>query len=151
MIYDVLQDIKIYKGMNKNLDRAIDFISEKKYLDAKPGENIIEKNVIYFNFCEKVMTRENDNLEFECHKKYIDIHIVLEGEETIAYAKFKDCVETQSYDPEKDTAFMKGKIQAKLVLNKDNFLIFFPKEPHLPLLKVNEIKEIKKIIFKIEV
>ena len=31
MIYAELKDIKIYKGINKNLDKAIDFITEKKY------------------------------------------------------------------------------------------------------------------------
>ena len=30
MIYDELKNIKTYKGINKNLDKAIDFIVEKK-------------------------------------------------------------------------------------------------------------------------
>ena len=32
MIYDDLKNIDIYKGINKNLDIAIDFIKERKYL-----------------------------------------------------------------------------------------------------------------------
>ena len=32
-----------------------------------------------------------------------------------------------------------------------NFLILFPEEPHLALLKVGEPKEIKKVIFKVEI
>ena len=31
MIYTELKDIKTYKGLSKNLDKAIDFIAEKKY------------------------------------------------------------------------------------------------------------------------
>jgi len=85
------------------------------------------------------------------HKKYADIHIVLEGEEIIGYTSFEDCVETKAYNSEKDIAFVKGENQAEVLLNGKNFALFFPEEVHLPLLKVGEIKEIKKVVFKIEI
>ena len=138
MIYAELKNIKTYKGINKNLDKAIDFIAEKKYMNASFGKNIIEGDTIYFNYPEKPMTRENIDLDLEYHKKYIDIHIVLEGEESIVYTPFEDY------------GLVKGKAQAELILNGKNFLLFFPEEPHLALLKVNTPKEIKKIIFKVE-
>ena len=46
---------------------------------------------------------------------------------------------------------MKGETQVELILNTENCLILFPEEPHLALLKVNETKEIKKVIFKVEI
>lgn len=150
MIYAELNNIKTYKGINKNLDKAIDFIVEKKYLNANFGKNIVDGDKIYFDYPEKVTTRENIDLELEYHKKYIDIHIVLEGEEVIGYTPFEDCFETQKYNIEKDIAFMKGNLQAELILNGKNFLIVFPEEPHLPLLSVDKVKEIKKLVFKIE-
>jgi len=109
MIYGELKDIKNYKGLNKNLDKAIDFIIDKKYLNANFGKNLIEGNSIYFDYPEKVMTNE------------------------------------------KDIAFVKGENQAEVLLNGKNFALFFPEEVHLPLLKVGEIKEIKKVVFKIEI
>ena len=151
MIYGELKDIKKYKGLNKNLDKAIDFIADKKYLNANFGKNLIEGNSIYFDYPEKVMTRENKDVESEYHKKYADIHIVLEGEESIIYSPFEGCVETKSYNMEDDYALVKGKTQAELLMNSKNFLILFPEEPHLALLKVGEPKEIKKVIFKVEI
>ena len=150
MIYDELKNIKTYKGINKNLDKAIDFIVKKKYLNADFGKNIVDDDKIYFDYPETVSTRENIDLELEYHKKYIDIHIVLEEEEIIGYAPFEDCIETQKYNIEKDIAFMKGKNQAEFMLNGTNFLIVFPNEPHLPLLSVEKIKKIKKVVFKIK-
>ena len=88
MIYDELKNIKTYKGINKNLDKAIDFIVEKKYLNADFGKNIVDDDKIYFDYPETVSTRENIDLELEYHKKYIDIHIVLEDEEIIWYDTF---------------------------------------------------------------
>ena len=151
MIYAELKNIKTYKGINKNLDKAIDFIAEKKYLNASFGKNIIEGDTIYFNYPEKPMTRENIDLDLEYHKKYIDIHIVLEGEEIIVYTPFEDCIETKSYNDEEDYGLVKGKAQVELMMNTENFLLFFPEEPHLALLKVDTPKEIKKIIFKVEI
>ena len=151
MIYAELKNIKTYKGISKNLDKAIDFIVEKKYLNADFGKNIVDDDKIYFDYPETVSTRENIDLELEYHKKYIDIHIVLEGEEVIAYTPLEDCLETQSYNDEEDYALVKGKAQVELILNAKNFLLFFPEEPHLALLKIDTPKEIKKVIFKVEI
>ena len=151
MIYAELKNIKTYKGISKNLDKAIDFIVEKKYLNADFGKNIVDDDKIYFDYPETVSTRENIDLELEYHKKYIDIHIVLEGEESIAYTPFEDCIETKSYNVEEDYGLVKGKAQAELILNGKNFLLFFPEEPHLALLKIDTPKEIKKVIFKVEI
>ena len=90
-------------------------------------------------------------MELEYHKKYADIHIVIEGEESIIYSPFVECVETKTYDMEDDYALVKGKTQVELLMNTKNFLILFPEEPHLALLKVDEPKEIKKVIFKVEI
>lgn len=151
MIYAELKNIKTYKGISKNLDKAIDFIVGKKYLNANFGKNIIDGDAVYFNCPEKPITRENTNLDLEYHKKYIDIHIVLGGEEVIAYTPLEDCLETQSYNDEEDYALVKGKAQVELILNAKNFLLFFPEEPHLALLKIDTPKEIKKVIFKVEI
>ncbi|EHI76373.1 YhcH/YjgK/YiaL domain protein, partial [Fusobacterium sp. oral taxon 370 str. F0437] len=57
----------------------------------------------------------------------------------------------KSYNIEDDYALVKGKTQVEFLMNTKNFLILFPEEPHLALLKVGEPKEIKKVIFKVEI
>lgn len=151
MIYGEIKGIKTYKGLLKNLDKAIEYISEGKYKDNHFGKNEIEGDVIYFNCPEKAMTRDKNGLELEYHKKYIDIHIVLEGEEVIGYSAFNSLMETKKFDIENDYALMKGDVQTEIYLDKEKFLIIFPYEPHIALLKVGEEKEIKKVIFKVEI
>lgn len=151
MIYGEIKDIKIYKGLSKNLDKAIEYISEKKYKDNHFGKNEIDGDIIYFNCPEKAITRDKNGLELEYHKKYIDIHIVLEGEESIGYSAFNSLIETKKFDIENDYALMKGDIQTEFYLDKEKFLIIFPYEPHIALLKVGKEKEIKKVIFKVEI
>ncbi|MDO4690940.1 MAG: YhcH/YjgK/YiaL family protein [Fusobacterium sp.] len=151
MIYGEIKDIKIYKGLSKNLDKAIEYISEKKYKDNHFGKNEIDGDIIYFNCPEKAITRDKNGLELEYHKKYIDIHIVLEGEESIGYSAFNSLIETKKFDIENDYALMKGDIQTEFYLDKEKFLIIFPYEAHIALLKVGKEKEIKKVIFKVEI
>lgn len=150
MIYGEIKDIKIYEGISKNLDRAIDFIFDKKYLENKIGKNEIDGNTIYFNCPDKPTTRNSSGLELEYHRKYVDIHIVIEGEEVIGYTPKEKCIETKSYEIDGDYGLMKADIDMEFYLNKDKFLMFFSEEPHLALLKVGETKEIKKVIFKVE-
>lgn len=150
MIYGEIKDIKTYKGLSKNLDRAIDYIFEGKYKNNHFGKNEIDGDIIYFNCPEKPMTKDKNGLEVEYHKRYIDIHIVIEGEESIGYSPFDEATETKSFDIENDYALMKGDIKTEFYLDNKKFLIIFPYEPHIALLKVNEIKEIKKVIFKVE-
>jgi YhcH/YjgK/YiaL family protein len=152
MIYDELKNIDIYKGMNKNLDIAIDFIKEKKYLKNNFGKNVIDGEKIFFNCPEKPTTKINIGQELEYHKRYIDIHVVFEGEEIVNCSSVDDCIETKSYDEENDYGLFKSDIkkQTSLILNTKNFLILFPSEPHIALLAVDEPKEIKKVIFKVE-
>lgn len=149
MIYGEIKDIKIYKGLSKNLDKAIDFIFEGKYKKSNTGKNVIDGDKIYFNCPEKPMTKAKDDL-VEYHKRYADIHVVIEGEEIIGYAAFDECVETKKFDEENDYAFMKGEMKTEFYLDNKKFLIIFPNEPHMALLKVGEEKEIKKVIFKVE-
>lgn len=150
MIYGEIKDIMTYKGLSANLDRAIDYIYQGKYKNNNFGKNEIEGDTIYFNCPEKAITRDKNGLELEYHKRYIDIHIVLEGEESIGYSAFDSIVETKEFDMENDYALMKGDIQTEFYLDKEKFLIIFPYEPHIALLRVGHEKEIKKVIFKVE-
>ena len=96
------------------------------------------------------MTKDKEDI-VEYHKRYIDIHIVLEGEEKIAYADFNESKEIKEYDIENDYALMKGEIKTELYMDTKKFLIIFPYEPHMALLKVKKTREIKKIVFKVEI
>lgn len=150
MIYGEIKDIKFYKGLSKNLDKAIDFIIEGKYKNCKLGKNIIDEDRVYVNLNENIQTKEKGNI-VEYHKKYADIHIILEGEEIIGCADFNKSIESQDYDCIKDFALMKGEMNTEFYMDTNKFLILFPYELHMPTLKVKEEKNIKKLVFKVEI
>lgn len=149
MIYGEIKDLNQYKGISKNLDKAIEYILSGEYKKGTPGKNIIDGDNLYFNYPSCAMTKEIRDGFFEGHKKYIDIHIVISGEENLGYTPRSEVTIKQKYDSEGDCELYDGALKNIFHVTEDGFVMFFPDEPHMALLKVGEIKEITKVIFKV--
>ena len=53
MIYGEIKELNNYKGISKNLDRAIDYILTYSYKNGKVGKNVVDGEKIYFNMPDK--------------------------------------------------------------------------------------------------
>lgn len=153
MIYGELRELKFYRGISETMDKVIDFIQSGKYKNGEPGKNFIEGidgEEAYFNVDLGVTQTEEERF-FEGHKRYIDIHLIAEGEENIGYSSRSNVVRTTPWDRVRDFEGYEGSVDHVFLMNDDTFIIFFPEEPHMTLLQVdNEPKNIKKVIFKIK-
>lgn len=126
------------------LHKAIDFINSGKVFDLPFGRTDLDED-IYINVMELETKQEN---LFEAHKKYIDIHCILEGEEAVETADVSTLVVTQPYSEEKDIAL--GKAHGiRHVIQKGQYCITMPQEAHSPGLCVTEPRKIKKAVFKV--
>lgn len=150
MIYGKNEELGFYKGISKNLDCAIDFILQNRFLSGVNGKNEILGDEVFFNL-QNVKTKEENDCFFELHKDYIDIHIILEGEEIIGYSENTNLTPTTDYDKEKDFQLLKGEIENRFHIKDKRFVIFFPDEPHMTLIAPNNPTDIKKIVFKIKI
>lgn len=149
MIYGELKELKFYKGISENLDKAIEYIEKGEYKNGVEGKNEIDGDKVFFNF-QNADIRKEEEAFFEGHKKYIDIQLVIEGEELIGYTSRSNVVRTSSWDAEKDFEVYEGSIEHRFVLNEDTFIILFPEEPHMPLLESEKgFKKVKKAVFKV--
>lgn len=149
MIYGEIKDLNQYKGISENLDRAIEYILKGEYKKGIPGKNVIDGDNLYFNYPSCTITKEIKDGFFEGHKKYIDIHIVISGEENLGYTPHSEVTVKQEYDSEGDCELYDGELKNVFHVSADRFIMFFPDEPHMVLLKVGEVKEITKVIFKV--
>ncbi|WP_300389843.1 YhcH/YjgK/YiaL family protein [Fusobacterium sp.] len=150
MIYGEIKELGKYKGISKNLDTAIDFILEDKYKNGVVGKNIVDGEKVYFNQPDSPMTKELAEGFIENHRKYIDIHMVIEGEEKIGYISNTDIKLTKEYDDAGDYELYEGELENLFYLDPKKYIILFPGEPHMALIKGGEeTKKIKKVIFKV--
>jgi YhcH/YjgK/YiaL family protein len=90
---------------------------------------------------------------YEAHNKYIDIQIVLDGEEKIYY-KNKDKISyPQQFDEKRDIGFYNEMIteeHAFVKLDGSNFAIIYPHEGHAPQVQSGDkTTRVKKTVVKL--
>lgn len=150
MIFDKICNIENYKGINKNLDIAIDTIVKKGHMDGVMGKNIVCKENVFFNV-QKYVTKNKEECFFETHEQYLDIQMVRLGEEKIGVSEIENLKIEKLYDGEKDVEIQMGEAQVTFEMTQNNFLILFPGEPHMPGISKDGNKEIEKVVYKVKI
>lgn len=148
MILDDLSLIADYRKTNPdNLDRALAWIQDNDLKSLPLGRTAIAGDDLFVNV-EETVCRAPDEALFECHDKYIDIQIVLDGRERFEVAHGALKIE-KPYSPERDIAFFSGEADIFGVLNPGQFAIYRVGEAHKPALHFGTPLAIKKAVFKV--
>lgn len=140
MIYDTLNHVRAYKGLSKNLDRALDFLAG--YTPDAPGRIEIDGENVYATL-SRPLFRELDDGRWEAHRRYIDIHVDYADGEAIGVKPLTAVDSWEAYDEAKDCMLSSESGEGTLVrMAKDSFLITFPWDAHKPLLGSGEGKKL---------
>ena len=94
-------------------------------------------------------TKTQQERRFERHKKYIDVHILVEGKEEVAWESLENLAKDTPFVPEKDIEFLTGKVDHVFALKPGMFCVFFPDEPHVTQMHTEEPGSYRKIVFKL--
>ena len=147
MIVGKLKDLKRYKGLNQNLDKAIDYICSANLYDLNLGKNYIDNENIFINRFNYIGQKEFDCF-FARHKNYSDIHILLNGKEKLGYSDISELNQVSKYDLENDFIKFEGPIKNYIDLKVGDFVITFPEDIHMPKISIND-ETIEKIVCKV--
>lgn len=148
MIFNNLNNISTIKGLEKNILRALDYAISNNLIDYEKGTHYIDGKNIFFNRVS-YKTKEEDKGFWEGHKEYIDVHVILNGQERINY-NLSNNLKMLNYDKEGDFVSFEGKNKQSLILEKDDFVIFYPEDIHMTGLLVENEETVEKIIFKVK-
>jgi YhcH/YjgK/YiaL family protein len=148
VIYDRLENIRIYETLSERMKRAIDFLDNEDCLHLSDGIREIEGKDI-FAFTNSFTTRDREGAFFEVHSNYIDLQVLAYGSETIYYAQASGLTPETDYDPDKDIQFLSGQPFLTLPFRTDEFYLFFPHDAHLPCCHLDGKQEVKKVVIKI--
>ena len=149
MITDKLKNIGIYKGLNSNLDLAIEYILINDISAFAAGRHTIVEDKLYLNV-DEYTTKSLTEGKLEKHNNFLDIQIVLKGNELIGYTALDNQEVITEYSAENDVAFYKG-TNTLMPLQKGYFMILFPDDLHMPGITDNKPCEIKKLVFKVKI
>ncbi|MDA8126366.1 MAG: YhcH/YjgK/YiaL family protein [Deltaproteobacteria bacterium] len=149
MIIDTLANLHTYKPLHPLLGQVVAFIAKEDLGALKKGR-IELTDGIYANVDEYETTALEDTF-IECHKRYIDIQIIMAGVERIGICHTEEAKSSALYNEAGDFEKLDGKCDF-LTLKKGYFVLFYPWDGHAPGLKIDSVPErVKKIVFKIPV
>ena len=146
MIFDTIANADRYATLHRLFPRTFEFIRNTDLLALAPGRYPIVGDDL-FVIVESVAGRCRDEAKLECHRKYIDIQLVLEGVDEMGWKALSDCKESVAdYSAEKDIQFFRDAPASWIATPPGAFCIFFPGDTHAPLVAKEKIR---KAIFKI--
>lgn len=147
MIYDRIENISKYMGISKNLDKAFRFIQSTDLRSLPQGKTKIDGDNLFVN----VMAVDKNQIDaeyFEVHKKYIDIHIDLDGTEIVQLG-ISGLEERAPIDDETDCGFYSSESHVSYILGEGRFILLMPGEIHKPMVRIPERELKKKCVFKV--
>jgi YhcH/YjgK/YiaL family protein len=148
MIIDTLDHSTSYETLHPRFKAAFDFLRRTDIASVPLGRTEIDGSSL-FALVQEYETKPIHEGKLESHKKYIDIQLVVEGEEFMGYAPLGGQGAAKPFDPEKDIGFYDGEAWFTL-LRKGMFAIFFPQDAHLPGRFTDKPSKVKKIVLKIQ-
>lgn len=146
MITDKLCNLARYRGISGNIDRAIGFLSSERLSELAVGRTDVAGDEIYINRFEYETSDEPGS--FENHKKHLDLHIPLAGEELIVLSPTEPLCE-RSYNEEDDSQELTGEAVSTIRLSHGEFALIFPGEAHIPKLSAGRPTAVSKLVVKI--
>ncbi len=148
MILATVANADRYAALHILFPRAIKFMRDTNMLALEPGIHPIVGDDL-FAIVENADGRSRADAQLECHRRYIDIQLVLEGTDEMGWKALADCHNPVSdYSAEKDIQFFHDTPATWIATPPGAFCIFFPEDAHAPLASTGNIR---KVIFKIAV
>jgi len=141
MVLDSLKNANSYISLNPLFIQAFDFIGKNDLSKFEPGKIVLDGDRLYISVME-IEGKTPEAAKLETHNKYIDIQVVIIGEETMGWAALEHCKnEIEPYNPEKDIIYYNDKPTTNITVNPGEFVIFFPEDGHAPAIGKGFIKK----------
>ncbi|OCG21183.1 MULTISPECIES: YhcH/YjgK/YiaL family protein [unclassified Gilliamella] len=151
MIIGNINHLGLVPYLPEKIKQSIEYIKDNVNSNTPVGRYDIDGNNMFFMLSDSTL-RHIHEANPEYHEKYIDVQIVLEGQEGMAvctlppYTKVLDDRLTEN-----DIAFIKTPNEETiLVLQPNDFIVFLPHEVHKPLCTIDgKIVTVRKVVVKI--
>lgn len=141
-------------SLHPAITKVIHYLSQNDLSHFPVGEKIyIQDDTIFFTVVEPI-TKPIGACRPEVHRKYLDVHFLIAGQERICVS-FDDGKNEiiESHPGERDVTFYADdRINDNvLTLTPGQFVIVFPEEVHRVCYMVDQPEKIKKTVVKIDI
>ncbi|MDQ8738475.1 YhcH/YjgK/YiaL family protein [Paenibacillus sp. LHD-38] len=132
------------------LRKAIDYLAETDFEGLEEGKHPIQGDDM-FALLMAITTKPKEEQPAEKHERFLDIHLLLQGEETIGWQLHSENSEpTEPYNQEQDFAlFVELKDETLIQLKPGMYMVLFPDDIHRPGLATAHASNVRKVVVKI--
>ncbi|EGT0646317.1 YhcH/YjgK/YiaL family protein [Citrobacter braakii] len=136
-------------GLHPVLQQALTLAVAANPQEKTPGRYELQGDNIFMNVMQ-FATQSPEQKKAELHREYIDIQVLLSGEERILFGmtdSARQCEEMHVEDDYQLCSLIAD--EQAMVLKPGRFVIFMPGEPHKPGCVVQAPMDIKKVVIKV--
>ena len=148
MIYAKNADALAYRGIHPNLDLALEHITPEFLASLRDNQRVELKGDLVYCTRFTYETIPQEESFFEAHRRYLDIHIMLQGEERVDIAPPEALTLAEARE-ENDFYAYRGEPWHSTVLRPGEFLVVFPEDAHRIKVQVDGPKTVTKAVFKV--
>lgn len=148
MIYAKNADALAYRGIHPNLDLALEHITPEFLASLRDNQRVELKGDLVYCTRFTYETIPQEESFFEAHRRYLDIHIMVEGEERVDMNRPEDLKLTDAQEGNDFYAYQ-GESWHSTVLKLGEFLVVFPGDAHRIKVQVDGPKTVSKAVFKV--
>lgn len=150
MVIGDLQHLLHYRGLSPHLGLAIDHIQHGDWQTKPEGRHEVDGSNVFF-MVSSYQTALPAPEAYETHCRYLDIQVLLEGEEAIWVAQNEGLAPQQAYDESRDISFWASPASEAVMVPmvRNRFVVLFPSDAHAPCICLNGPKAVRKVVFKV--
>lgn len=152
MIIDKVTNLKKYTGLNPGVAEIISKFAAQVNAATEIKKYVLDGDRL-FALVQEYAPREFDAAKVEIHRRYIDIHVPVCGDEMICYCPIDNLELIEDFTPKSDDLLYKldPESAVKFIVAPGSFVWFNPEEGHAPCLKNPASPAIsRKIVFKVD-
>ena len=154
MIFAKIDDLMRYAQVNPLFTKAFDWLKNTDLTKLTEGKVAVYGSHVFASV-QKYFTKNLEDAKFESHRNFIDIQLVVSGNERLDVAAAKNLSQEEPYNPEKDIEFFRNECKEfqSILLTPGYACILFPEDAHRPCLVPDGKKssQVHKICMKIRV
>ena len=142
MIVAALADAGRYAALHPLFAQAFEFLRNTDLRALPAGKHAVQGEAI-FAIVEACQGRTRAEAQLECHRRYIDIQLVLEGIDQMGWKPLAECVSPATdYDAARDIRFFNDAPSSWIATQPGSFCLFFPDDAHAPLVSAGAIRKV---------
>lgn len=136
-------------GLHPVLQQALTLAVAANPQEKTPGRYELQGDNIFMNVMQ-FATQSPEQKKAELHREFIDIQVLLSGEERILFGMTDSARQCEEMHVEDDYQLCSQIADEQaMVLKPGRFVIFMPGEPHKPGCVVQAPMDIKKVVIKV--